>query len=389
MRLALAVGLALALGARAARAEAPPDPAAELERAYTGGEYSAALRLGAKLTAEAPGDVNAHYYYGLTLADVGDLDAAVAELERARALMPTSPEVLFALAGTVGDERVAREHFEAARRLAPDHPQVAALEEQFEILLHAGAGVRGHFTAGSAEAYVEDVMEQLERGNPEQVILEHVARPTIVGLMAEMGGREPTAAEMREFVQGAVAAWRAGAADQVQRYHGFKVMRAEPPIAPGASAAEVTVEIVLERRVTGRQTQAMRAMYADPGTREMLDPQLVRLLDGLDPADEDKMFRRMIAGRQAPVMIPLALALVRDGGRWRIADFTMEGQRLRDLLRRVDDLIDKGVVERPARKRDWFRIGQGVGRMLGIAIGLALVSWLIVRGRRRRNAALK
>lgn len=87
-------------------------------------DYRSELLLWRDTAAKAPGNHRAHYNLGSALLEAGDVDGAIAALERARALAPADPAVLNNLANALLAANRAAEARELLRRaiaLRPDH----------------------------------------------------------------------------------------------------------------------------------------------------------------------------------------------------------------------------------------------------------------------------
>ncbi|HET9839078.1 MAG TPA: protein kinase, partial [Candidatus Angelobacter sp.] len=99
-------------------------------------DWTGAEREFQKALQEDPNSADAHFYYGRYLALIGDLDKALAELERARALDPLSPPIAAHIAivhtGMGRNDEAIREALDVLQTEPNFIPALTALIEAYE-----------------------------------------------------------------------------------------------------------------------------------------------------------------------------------------------------------------------------------------------------------------
>lgn len=119
------------------------------------GHFEAAAQAAARLSRQHGDDAQAHRLHGIALLQLGQAQAAIVHLQRARALAPAAVEILANLASAqlaAGQVDAALATLTAALRLAPTHP---ALLNQYGNLLHAQGDL-----AAAARAYRDATQAQ-------------------------------------------------------------------------------------------------------------------------------------------------------------------------------------------------------------------------------------
>ena len=347
-----------------------------------GEKYSEALREGKQAVDADPTSARARLAYGIVLRTVFRRGEAVQELERARTLAPDDGEVTVELAWALaetGKMDRARALAAVASKRWPD--KTADLEAWLDREQRIKNGAAESFPPGSAPAFVAGVMRKLTAHKVDEVLREDFDRAFIDRWAADS---EVSSASSEEFI--------AGLSDELEkvmkeRSHGASLHGYEVAAAASEKGGKtyVAVGLLVDARPNASQLAMFEKAAADPSLPVPMDPNLARVLRGLEPADRPAT----LAGLGAQTVssdVAIEFELSGKAGAWKITDVveTAGGLRLSGIMQTIHTLMKRGVVEQPRKRNRAYEIGQAVGRLLGSLLIIALVVALWRRHRRRR-----
>lgn len=382
MRLRWAGAAAIAVMATSGPAVGEGDEAQEESlELLDAGKYSAALRSAERAVRRWPSSPTAHYEYGVVLRVVFRRADAMQELERARALQPDNGDVvveLAAVAAELGD-------LERARALLAEPPAgesewFADVKAHIDRQARMRNGPRATFTPGSPSAFVAGVMRKLAEHEIEEVLRDDVDRAFTDRWAADSMVRSSST---DDYIEGL-----AGEVEQVMERQSAGFVVRGYDVAAAATVRDgrtvVAVTLLVDARNTPMQLELLAKAAADPSLPLPMDPEVMKVLRGLDPADR-KLSLAAAGARTVSSEIPIEFELVGRTGAWKVADVigTDTGQRLSEIMGVFRALVKRGVVPEPAQRSLAYRIGEGVGAVL---LGLLVAGFLIgaVRMARRR-----
>ena len=307
-----------------------------------------AATLGLMACGQAPGGVSSQispeyretvraFYRGLAALEVGLLDDAQAQFERAVALAPDEPAIRANLAVVhvgFGNETEAATHIEAARGLAPDSAEVRFLEAQL-------AGFQGRFedaVAGFRQVLEIDpdhlraryaLAQELDRAGGDAEAAEAQAQldairdrqPGNLAVLvqhARVAARRqdaPALSETVERLQGMTGGWPDLAVTQLE---GLAAAIAEADWRRAQTSAQL-LRNVLVRLAAFREDQARVSVSAEaiaeplmrflrlpspPATASPRDESLAYVVEPLDPGGADDLTAVAVlpGGEEAPMV---------------------------------------------------------------------------------------
>lgn len=347
------------------------------------GKYSDALREGKQAAELDDGSARAHYAYGVVLRAVFRRGEAVQELERAQTLAPDDGDVVVELGwalAEIGKLERSRALAAVAKRRWPDKAVDLAAWLEREQRIRTGPAAA--FPPGSPSGFVAEVMRKLSDGKFEEVLRRDFDR----GFMERWAGdSEVSPADLDEYIGGLSRQFEEM---MEQRTHGASLHGYE--VAAAATERDgrtyVGVALLVDSRPTATQLEMFEKAAADPSLPVPMDPNLAKVLRGLDPADRTASLAALGA-QTVSSDVAVEFELGGRAGAWTITDIveTAGGLRLSRIMEVVQSLMKRGVVEQPRERNRAYQIGQAVGRLLGSLLVIGLIVALWRRSRRRKR----
>jgi Tetratricopeptide repeat len=385
--LATAVAVvSLAAAAAVARADrpAPPPPTVEdVRNALADNHISEAHRLGTMVIAAHPEDPQAAYLVASTCMSMGLFDEGNHYLDVALAAHPDSAELhglRASIAALRGDDATARDQVAKAIALDPAQTDAVDVKQQLDVADHYAHHTSPVPPRGSPAARVAELLGKLAAGASAEDIVDYVDPGILANAPASLPrGRD----SLVDVLRGAIKAARQQLATGAYAFTAYEV---------GVDAPDnvVTVRLLMENRMTADRVRVMKTLFSDPQGREMIDPETRHIFEGLDPADRDSAFDRMIGSRRVAIGV-LEVPVVNNHGVLQVADFKINGTSLRDtMLPALPGLMAKaGLTPTPVDddrlrgKSSAYKAGYRIGQVV-FPIVLIVVIVSIVRRRKSR-----
>ena len=343
--LAFLASAAFAAPARAAGPKTGAPTLADLQAAFGDGNISEAHRVGAKVVAAHPDDATAAYLYSSTCMSMGLFDDGNAAIDRALVKHPKDANLHGAraeIAALTGDDATARKH--AALALAADPTQADALDvmKQLDVLDHYTQHTSPKPAAGSPSERVKELLDKLSSGAD----ADDIASMFDPGILDNAPAALPRGPEaMRAIVGGAISA----AETQMS---GGNYAFAAYEVGTDAPGDVVPVQLLIENRWTAARVEMVKKLFADPQGQQMLDADTRAIFAGLDDADRDATFDRLVGSRRLS-LAELDVPVVKNGTSWVVADFKLNGMSVRDqLLPMLPHLMDTTGIGDPSLGND-------------------------------------
>jgi len=383
IRIAVAAALlcTLAPRARADRMPVEADEFAELiDKAYQANHLSEAWRLSERAVAAHPDDAALRHTYGYILHELAHFRKAAEQLERALTLDPDNRDIVVTLAWSQwasGNSDRARELSALATQKWPDDEEVIDLADNIATETRILSGKKLQHEHGSASDFVNRFCAKVEGGNLVDALLDDLDPELIDALVRSSPGAGARREWMKGFVKGITNSWNEQFANKGNRYHGYEVDN-EAEEHPDGSVV-VWVNLLMKRQWSAKDVDRIRRYFADPDLHHLIDPEMKRILDGLEPADRERYLAAQTA-YWAASYAPLAFTVAKRGDRWYITDVVAnKTAKLSELGTTVALLQDKGMVPTTDKPNFAYTLGKGVGKLL---VALFLL-WLVARIWRR------
>lgn len=324
MKAIRAIGLGVVLGlwapaacSRPSGSEVSPADVSALART---GKFSEALRAGKRLVERAPGTAEAHDVYGVVLARVRRFDEAAAEFARARQLAPDNGQIAKDHAAALAESGRMAEARAVAAEVARRWPAVSRELQPIidELDEEARQAKNASLAAGSAPAFVAQLLDKVARGDLEDVVRSDLDRASLgrtCGADTDPGlcARVATAGFLTSVsLQGPT------------KIRGYEV---SPDTREVNGRTVVEVELFSVRTIDSKDIPALEAALAKPGAPVPLFPDDAVMLHALDPADR-RASLVAIAAHPTAADLPIALELTGAPGAWKLADVVVEDIRL-------------------------------------------------------------
>ena len=306
---------------------------ADLQSAFGDGNISEAHKLGKTYLAAHPDDAAAAYIYASTCMSMGLFDDGNAAIDRALAKHPKDANLHGAraeIAALDGDDKTARE--QAAAALAIDKTQADGLDvmKQLDVLDHYTNHTSPAPAPGSASARVKELLDKLASGADAA----DIAPMFDPGILDNAPAELPRGADsMLAIVRGAMEA-----AETQMSAGNYKFVAYE--VATDAPGDVVSVQLLMENRWTAERVDMIKKLFADPQGAQMIDAETRAVFAGLDDADRDATFDRLVGSRRL-ALAELDVPVAKRGDAWVITDLKLNDMSVRDqLLPMLPHLMD-------------------------------------------------
>ncbi|MCE9577626.1 MAG: tetratricopeptide repeat protein [Deltaproteobacteria bacterium] len=366
----MVVALAMAAApVRADRVSPPPPTAAEVGQLLAQDRISDAHRAAEALVAAHPEDARARFLLASALVALNRAEDALAQLDAGLAVATGEAAAhLHGLRANLavlrGDAAMARQEVDLAFALLPGEELAGDVRRQLDLVERHAQRVAAPPPAGAA-ALVYRFFTMIEQG----ATASELAALIDLGILARS---PPGVPRTQASLVGLVRA----ASDAFTARDGTRVLAWE--LAPGPTPTRVGVTLLVENVFSAARIDALRAMYADPRARALIEPETRAMFDGLDPGDREEAMRRMI-GQHRQTLAAVTVEVVDDGAAMRIVDLTFNGVSVRDQW--GPTISDATAVEAPpaAARSPILPVVLGV-----LAVAIVSLPWVLRRRRRRR-----
>ena len=311
---------------------------ADLQAAIADGHISDAHRIGEQVIAAHPTDASAAYLLASTCMSMGLFDHGNQVLDAAIKAHPKDADLHGAraeIAALRGDDATARREVTLALALDPAQADALDVKKQYDVLDHYTAHSSPAPAPGSPSEAVATFLGKLDRGAPAS----EIAAMLDPGILANApAGLPRDGSAMEQIVSGAITAARAQFAAGNYDFVAYEV-------GTDAPGDVVPVQVLIENRFTPERVAMVRKLFDDPQGQTMLDPETRQIFEGLDAADRDATFDRLIGSRRL-ALADVEVPVVKSGGAWVVADFKLNGMSVRDqLLPMLPHLMDTAGLD--------------------------------------------
>jgi len=350
----------------------------DLQNALAEGKVSDAHHLGEQYMKAHPDDADAAYLYASTCMSMGLFDQGNAALDAAMRSHPKDAALHGAradIAALRGDDATARREVTLALALDPQQLDALEVKKQYDVLDHYTQHVAPKVAPGSPADTVATMLGKLASDAPASEIAPMIDPGILANAPAALPRGE---AAMQEIVSGAISAARMQFAAGNYDFVAYEVQ-------PDA--------LLIENRFTPERVEMMKKLFADPQGQQMLDDETRQIFQGLDAADRDATFDRLVGSRRL-ALTEMQVPVVKSGDAYVIADFKLNGMSVRDqLLPMLPHLMDTtgmdttglgggGISYTPPSNYDYSpRSHFPTSALIGIIAGIAALIGAMVRRR--------